>query len=147
LLDGGAGAEHQRAGRRSGVEFVDTALGLNRDPSGHPRIAAEAKMTNSRLAITFNRQKSATDIVYEVQAAGIVFGFSNATVLWSSASNAYGAGTNSSEAVTVQDSINAATTNRRFMRLQVSRPSGPGLLLRAFPSKLSAHGGSQRTHP
>jgi hypothetical protein len=82
----------------------------------------EMKMTNSRLALTFNRQKSASDVVYEVQAAGDLFGFSNATVLWSSASNAYGGGTNESQAVTVQDSVDASATNRRFMRLQISRP-------------------------
>jgi len=82
----------------------------------------EMKMTNGRLALTFSRQKSASDIVYQVQAAGDLFGFSNATVLWSSASNAYGGGTNSSQAVTVQDAVDAASTNRRFMRLQISRP-------------------------
>ncbi|NBT90234.1 MAG: hypothetical protein EBT50_05295 [Verrucomicrobia bacterium] len=82
----------------------------------------EMKMTNSRLALTFNRQKSATDVIYEVQAAGDLFGFSNnPTVLWSSASNAYGGGTNSSQTVTVQDAVDAASTNRRFMRLQISR--------------------------
>lgn len=82
----------------------------------------EMKMTNGRLALTFSRQKSAIDIVYQVQAAGDLFGFSNATVVWSSASNAYGGGTNSSQAVTVQDAVDAASTNRRFMRLQISRP-------------------------
>ncbi len=98
------------------------ALGMN------PTVPAtdglpEMKMTNSRLALTFNRQKSATDVIYEVQAAGDLFGFSNnPTVLWSSASNAYGGGTNSSQAVTVQDAVDAASTNRRFMRLQISRP-------------------------
>jgi hypothetical protein len=101
--------------------LVKYALGL--DPmvpatQGMP----EMKMTNSRLALTFNRQKSATDVVYEVQAAGDLFGFSNATVLWSSASNGYGGGTNPSQAVTVQDTVDAAATNRRFMRLQISRP-------------------------
>ena len=94
------------------------ALGLN------PTVPAtnglpEAKMTNNKLSLTFNRQKSATDIVYEVQAAGDLFGFSNATVLWSSASNAYGGGTNASQAVTVQDTVGTVTTNRRFMRLQI----------------------------
>jgi hypothetical protein len=103
------------------ANLVKYALGM--DPTvpatnGLP----EMKMTNSRLALTFNRQKSATDVVYEVQAAGDLFGFSNATVLWSSASNGYGGGTNASQAVTVQDSVDATATNRRFMRLQISRP-------------------------
>ncbi|MFZ9874501.1 MAG: Ig-like domain-containing protein, partial [Candidatus Methylacidiphilales bacterium] len=103
------------------ANLVKYALGMN------PTIPAtnglpEMKMTNSRLALTFNRQKSATDIVYEVQAAGDLFGFSNATVLWSSASNAYGGGTNTSQTVTVQDTVDSASTNRRFMRLQISRP-------------------------
>ena len=117
----GAGADTNAPAGDGVSNLLKYALGLN------PTLPAttglpEMKMTNRRLAITFSRQKSATDIVYEVQAVGDLFGFSNATVLWSSASNAYGAGTNSSEAVTVQDSVDAATTNRRFMRLQVSRP-------------------------
>ncbi|MFM8654602.1 MAG: hypothetical protein ACKODZ_07740, partial [Verrucomicrobiota bacterium] len=103
------------------ANLVKYALGM--DPTvpatnGLP----EMKMTNSRLALTFNRQKSATDIVYEVQAVGDLFGFSNATVLWSSASNGYGGGTNPSQAVTVQDTVDSTATNRRFMRLQISRP-------------------------
>jgi hypothetical protein len=101
--------------------LVKYALGMN------PTVPAtgglpQMNMASNRLALTFNRQKSATDIVYEVQAAGDLFGFSNATVLWSSASNAYGGGTNTSQAVTVQDTVDASVTNRRFMRLQISRP-------------------------
>ena len=103
------------------ANLMKYALGMN------PTVPAtnglpEMKMTNNKLSLTFNRQKSATDIVYEVQAAGDLFGFSNATVLWSSASNAYGGGTNASQAVTVQDTVGTATTNRRFMRLQITRP-------------------------
>jgi hypothetical protein len=103
------------------ANLLKYALGMN------PTVPAtnglpEMKMTNSRLALTFNRQKSATDVVYEVQAAGDLFGFSNATVLWSSASNGYGGGTSPWQAVTVQDSVDASATNRRFMRLQISRP-------------------------
>ncbi len=103
------------------ANLVKYALGMN------PTVPAtnglpEMKVTNNKLSLTFNRQKSATDIVYEVQAAGDLFGFSNATVLWSSASNAYGGGTNASQTVTVQDTATTATTNRRFMRLQITRP-------------------------
>jgi len=103
------------------ANLVKYALGMN------PTVPAtnglpEMKVTNNKLSLTFNRQRSATDIVYEVQAAGDLFGFSNATVLWSSASNAYGGGTNSSQTVTVEDTASTATTNRRFMRLQISRP-------------------------
>jgi hypothetical protein len=102
--------------------LVKYALGITNVLTPATNGLPDMKMTNSRLALTFNRQKSATDIVYEVQAAGDLFGFSNATVLWSSASNAYGGGTNSSQAVTVQDTVDSASTNRRFMRLQISRP-------------------------
>jgi hypothetical protein len=117
---GAAADTHSYAG--DGIaNLVKYALGMD------PTIPAtnglpEMKMTNSRLALTFNRQKSAIDIVYEVQAAGDLFGFSNATVLWSSASNAYGGGTNASEAVTIQDAVDSATASRRFMRLKISRP-------------------------
>jgi hypothetical protein len=102
--------------------LVKYALGITSVLTPATNGLPEMKMTNSRLALTFNRQKSATDIVYEVQAAGDLFGFSNATVLWSSASNGYGGGTNPSQAVTVQDTVDSTATNRRFMRLQISRP-------------------------
>lgn len=82
----------------------------------------EAKIMNNRLAITFNRMKSATDIVYEVQASGDLFGWGNSTVIWSSASAAYTGGGNDSESVTVQDTVSTDAANRRFMRLQISRP-------------------------
>ena len=104
------------------ANLVKYALGMD------PKVPAtnglpEMKMTNNKLSLTFNRQKDATDVIYEVQAAGDLFGFSNnPTVLWSSASNGYGGGTNPSQAVTVQDSVDTSTTNRRFMRLQISRP-------------------------
>ena len=77
---------------------------------------------NNRLAITFNRMKSATDIVYEVQASGDLFGWGNSTVIWSSASVAYTGGGNDSESVTVQDTVSTDATSRRFMRLQITRP-------------------------
>ena len=82
----------------------------------------EAKIMNNRLAITFNRMKSTTDIVYEVQASGDLFGWGNSTVIWSSASTPYTGGSNDSESVTVQDTVPADAANRRFMRLQISRP-------------------------
>ena len=103
------------------ANLVKYAFGLNPTvpvSGGLP----EAKIMNNRLAITFNRMKSATDIVYEVQASGDLFGWGNSTVIWSSASVAYTGGGNDSESVTVQDNVSTDATNRRFMRLQISRP-------------------------
>jgi hypothetical protein len=103
------------------ANLIKYALGLNPTlpvSSGLP----EAKIMNNRLAITFNRMKSATDIVYEVQASGDLFGWGNSTVIWSSTSTAYTGGTNDSESVTVQDTVPADAANQRFMRLQISRP-------------------------
>ena len=103
------------------ANLVKYALGLNPTvpvSGGLP----EAKIMNNRLAITFNRLKSATDIVYEVQATGDLFGWGNSTVVWSSASTPYTGGSNSSESVTVQDPVSAGSANRRFMRLQITRP-------------------------
>jgi len=102
------------------ANLVKYALGMN------PTIPAtnglpEMKMTNNKLSLRFNRQKSATDIVYEVQAAGDLFGFSNATVLWSSTTNPY-TNASPSQTVTVEDTVGTGSTNRRFMRLQISRP-------------------------
>jgi len=118
----GIGADTNAPAGDGIANLVKYALGMN------PTVPAtnglpEVKITNNKLSLTFNRQKSATDIVYEVQAAGDLFGFSNnPTVLWSSASNAYGGGTNPSQSVTVQDTVGTGSTNRRFMRLQISRP-------------------------
>lgn len=102
------------------ANLVKYALGMN------PTIPAtnglpEMKMTNNKLSLRFNRQKSATDIVYEVQAAGDLFGFSNATVLWSSTTNPY-TNASPSQTVTVEDTVGTGSTNRRFMRLNVYRP-------------------------
>ena len=102
--------------------LVKYALGISNVLTPATNGLPEMKMTNNRLALTFNRQKSVTDIVYKVQATGDLFGFSDNPTVWSSASNAYGGGTNASEAVTVQDTVDASATNRRFMRLQISRP-------------------------
>jgi hypothetical protein len=66
--------------------------------------------------------KSATDIVYEVQASGDLFGWGNSTVIWSSASTSYAGGSSDSESVTVQDTVSTDAANQRFMRLQISRP-------------------------
>jgi len=118
----GIGADTNAPAGDGIANLVKYALGMN------PTVPAtnglpEMKMTNNKLSLTFNRQKSATDVVYEVQAAGDLFGFSNnPTVLWSSASNAYGGGTNPSQSVTVQDTVGTGSTNRRFMRLQITRP-------------------------
>jgi hypothetical protein len=103
------------------ANLVKYALGLDPTSSvtgGLP----EGKIVNHRLALTFQRLKSATDIVYEVQATGDLFGWDNATVIWSSAFTAYSGGANESESVTVQDTVSTGATNRRFMRLQITRP-------------------------
>lgn len=118
----GIGADTNAPAGDGIANLAKYALGITNILTPATKGLPEMKVTNSRLALTFNRQKSATDIVYEVQATGDLFGFSNATVLWSSASNAYGGGTNASESVTVQDSVPTGSTNRRFMRLQISRP-------------------------
>ena len=102
------------------ANLVKYALGMNPTipvTNGLP----EMKMTNNKLSLRFNRQKSATDIIYEVQAAGDLFGFSNATVLWSSTTNPY-TNASPSQTVTVEDTVGTGSTNRRFMRLQISRP-------------------------
>jgi alpha-amylase len=103
------------------ANLIKYALGLNPTvpvSGGLP----EAKIMNNRLALTFNRMKSTTDIVYEVQASGDLFGWGNSTVIWSSASTPYTGGSNDSESVTVQDTVSTGAANQRFMRLQISRP-------------------------
>jgi len=119
--NGGAGADTNAPAGDGIPNLVKYALGISNVLTPATNGLPEMKMTNNRLSLTFNRQRDANDIVYEVQAAGDLFGFSNATVLWSSASNAY-VGTNASQPVTVQDTATTTSTNRRFMRLQITRP-------------------------
>ena len=119
--NGGAGADTNAPAGDGIPNLVKYALGISNVLTPATNGLPEMKMTNNRLSLTFNRQRDANDIVYEVQATGDLFGFSNATVLWSSASNAY-VGTNASQPVTVQDTATTTSTNRRFMRLQITRP-------------------------
>ncbi|NBR62938.1 MAG: hypothetical protein EBT77_01240 [Verrucomicrobia bacterium] len=121
-VNSGIGADTHAPAGDGIANLVKYALGIPQVLTPATNGLPEMRMTNRRLALTFQRQKNATDIVYEVQAAGDPFGFSNATVLWSSASHAYGGGTNASEVVTVQDTEDMNSANRRFLRLQIRSP-------------------------
>ena len=96
------------------------ALGL--DPhqqatGGLPSAAVSGPLFN----FTFTRMKSATDIVYHVDACS---GFAAWSEVWSSTGVPYGGGEAPSEQVTVSDvvAIPAAPDGRRFMRLRVTQP-------------------------
>ncbi|MCX6934940.1 MAG: Ig-like domain-containing protein, partial [Verrucomicrobia bacterium] len=114
----GSGADTNTPAGDGVPNLIKYALGLNPllpTTNGLP----VPVITNHRLALSFNRQKSATDIVYEVEASGDVFGWGS---IWSSGTNSYSGGTNAAQTVTVEDSVTIESTNRRFLRLRITRP-------------------------
>jgi hypothetical protein len=101
--------------------LLEYALGLDPNQtsvSGLPVCSS----SGGYLAFTFNRQKSATDITYSVEATDDLG--SSWTRIWSSSGVPYGGGGNASEQVTVldTDSIRSSPTHRRFLRLKITRP-------------------------
>jgi hypothetical protein len=101
--------------------LLEYALGLDPNQTSGSGLPV-CSSSGGYLALTFNRQKSATDITYSVEATGDLG--SSWTQIWSSSGVPYGGGGNASEQVTVQDtvSIAASPTHRRFLRLKVTRP-------------------------
>ena len=89
--------------------LLDYALGI------HPW----AGTSSGCLCLTFRRMQIASDITYHVQSSGDLVSW---TEVWSSATVPYTGGTNASIQVTVPDTTLISGTNRRFMRLRVTRP-------------------------
>lgn len=84
--------------------------------SDQPRIAGYPP-----FAITFRRARDASDVTVVVQATENLSG--PWTNIWSSATNAYGGGSNAFETITVLDPVSSDNvTNGRFLRLNVTRP-------------------------
>jgi hypothetical protein len=97
------------------------AMGLN------PKIEAPAAQrpgpaNTPGLSMVFRRAKAADDVVIEVQASDDLSS-GVWTNIWSSATNAYGGGTNPFETITVTDPKPVGdVSSGRFLRLNVIRP-------------------------
>jgi hypothetical protein len=73
------------------------------------------------LSLTFRRAREASDVIVEVQATDSLMGAW--TNIWSSATNAFGGGTNDFETLTVEDAVPVEDAPAgRFLRLNVTRP-------------------------
>ena len=73
------------------------------------------------FSITFRRARDASDVTMAVEATDNLSG--NWTNIWSTATNAYGGGTNDFETLTIQDPVpHESVTNGRFLRINVIRP-------------------------
>jgi glycosidase len=95
------------------------ALGL--DPTNAASFSERPSLqTFPPLSIKFRRAKDATDVTINVEATD---GMTNAwTNIWTSATNAYGGGTNAFEERIVQDPVSETESLQRYLRLKVTRP-------------------------
>jgi hypothetical protein len=105
---------------RDGIaNLLEYALGLDPNHSSASGVPA-GSTSGGYLTLTFNRQKSATDITYSVEATGDLGSSWNR--IWSSSSVPYGGGSNPSQQVTVQDTVPVSGSPKRFMRLKITKP-------------------------
>jgi hypothetical protein len=104
---------------RDGIpNLLEYALGMNQNvaPSSGLPIGG---IHGGYLTLSFNRQKAATDIIYQVEAVGNLN--SSWVEIWNSFNVPYGGGENPSELVTVQDTVPVSDAPKRFMRLNVTK--------------------------
>ena len=101
------------------ANLLKYAMGL---PPTNTASAADLPLLerSTSLAIRFRRARAATDVTMHVEASGALS--SGWTGIWSSATNAYGGGTNDFENVTVFDIVPMSEAAQRYLRLKVTRP-------------------------
>ena len=101
-----------------GIE--EYALGLDPKMMAVPGLPSSGR-AGGYLTLTFNRQKSATDITYHVEASSDLKAWPE---IWTSATVPYGGGGASAQSVTVSDvvPISSLTNRGRFLRLEITRP-------------------------
>ncbi len=105
------------------ANIVKYALGLDPRVPAAPGEAPVAEATNGILSITFRRSREAADVTLHVEGTGdLANGWTEE--IWSSATNAYGGGTNAVEVISVADPVpmSEAPSGRRYLRLKVTRP-------------------------
>jgi hypothetical protein len=121
--DDGIGADTNAPARDGIANLVKYALGLDPATPASGDDIPHAGKGGDRLRLNFRRAAEATDVTLRVEAAdGLASGWNE--LLWSSATNAYGGGTNLFESVTVEDPvpIGSSPSGQRYLRLRVTRP-------------------------
>jgi hypothetical protein len=104
---------------RDGIaNLIEYALGLNPNQASGSGLPVGG-IHGGYLTLTFNRQKSATDIAYQVEAVGNLN--SSWVEIWNSSNEPYGGGSNPSQQVTVQDTVPVSNAPKRIMRLKVTK--------------------------
>lgn len=107
--------------QKDGVpNLLKYALGLDPHQPATGGLSSAA-VDGASFDFTFTRMKTATDIIYHVDACS---DFATWSEIWNSTGVPYGGGEALSERVTVPDVVNipAAPDGRRFMRLRVTQP-------------------------
>ena len=102
------------------ANLIKYALGLDPSvPATHGLPAAG--IPAGSFALSFQRQKTATDITYCVEASNDLTAWAE---IWNSTNHPYGGGNQTAEQVTVADpqSIVSAPQHHRFLHLKVTRP-------------------------
>ena len=105
------------------ANIVKYALGLDPRVPAAPGEAPVAEATNGILSITFRRARDAAGVTLRVEGASdLTNGWTEE--IWSSATNAYGGGTNAFEVISVADPLpmDQAPSGQRYLRLKVTRP-------------------------
>ena len=102
----------------SGVaNLLAYAIGLSPFASAQPYLPT-ATIENDYLNLNFPRLRSATDITYHVQASPDLQNWSE---IWNSTGYQPG-GTDQNLLLQVPDTVTVSSTNRRFLRLQITHP-------------------------
>jgi hypothetical protein len=116
----GAGADTNAVTLDGLPNLMKYALGL--DPHAVATAAEQPSMSGfPPLSVSFRRARDASDVILAVQATDDLAGVW--TNIWSSATNAFGGGTNVFETITVNDPTPVETApSGRFLRLNVTRP-------------------------
>jgi hypothetical protein len=119
-LNSGQGADTNVVASDGMPNLLKYALGLN--PTNEAPAADQPSVSGSMpFTITFRRARGANDVTIFVQGTDNVGGVW--TNIWSSATNAYGGGTNTFEIITVTDPVPSENVSSgRFLRLNVTRP-------------------------
>jgi hypothetical protein len=118
LAQPGVAGELDDPDRDGTPNLLEYALGMNQNVASSSGLPVGG-IHGGYLTLSFNRQKAATDIIYQVEAVGNLN--SSWVEIWNSFTAPYGGGENPSDLVTVQDTVPVSDAPKRFMRLNVTK--------------------------
>jgi hypothetical protein len=118
LAQPGVAGELDDPDRDGTPNLLEYALGMNQNVASSSGLPVGG-IHGGYLTLSFNRQKAATDIIYQVEAVGNLN--SSWVEIWNSFNAPYGGGENPSDLVTVQDTVPVSDAPKRFMRLKVTK--------------------------